>query len=98
MNREQQLQARDVDRISTALIDLGVTVIKRNPVPTALYVIGKSIYCPFFLYGGVILEPASISSSHNPIRYSYLPTFQWLQPFRGAEDTVQQRNAEHQLS
>lgn len=46
--RDQQLQAaRDLDRASTVMIDLGVKVIKRNPIKVGAYLIGILI-CLFF--------------------------------------------------
>jgi hypothetical protein len=45
--RNQQIQARELEKISTALIDLGIKTIKKNPVPVGLYFIGILI-CLFF--------------------------------------------------
>ena len=47
-NRQDALQrANQIDTFSTALINLGVTVVKRHPVPTAFYAFGVLI-CLFF--------------------------------------------------
>lgn len=47
-------QARDMDRLSTALIDAGIGLVKRNPVPSALYVLGLFL-CLFF--NGLDVQP-----------------------------------------
>jgi hypothetical protein len=47
-DRDQQLQmARDMDRMSTALIDFGTRVVKKNPIKVGGYIIGLLI-CLFF--------------------------------------------------
>lgn len=47
-SRDQQIaQARELDRISTLLIDVGVRTVKRNPIKVSLYVVGLAI-CLFF--------------------------------------------------
>ena len=43
----QVLTARELDRISTAMITLGVNVVKRNPIKVGSYLIGILI-CLFF--------------------------------------------------
>lgn len=46
--RDRQLQqARELDRLSTVLIDEGIKVVKRNPMKTSLYVVGL-LLCLFF--------------------------------------------------
>ena len=45
--RNQQIQARELEKLSTALIDVGINAVKRNPVPSGLYVIGI-LLCLFF--------------------------------------------------
>lgn len=42
----QALQARELDRLSTAMIDLGVRVVKKNPIKVGSYFIGL-IICLF---------------------------------------------------
>lgn len=45
--QEVNVQARQLDDLSTALINLGVTVVKKNPVISASYVLGI-LLCLFF--------------------------------------------------
>jgi hypothetical protein len=47
--QDNAIQARELDKASTALIDLGVNVVKKNPVKTGLYLVGLLI-C--FLFNG----------------------------------------------
>jgi len=37
---EQVLTAREMDRMSTALIDVGIRLVKQNPIPVGMYFIG----------------------------------------------------------
>ena len=46
-------QARQFDQLSTALIDVGVNVVKKNPIKVSLYFVGLAI-C--FLFNGVKLS------------------------------------------
>lgn len=47
-SRDRQiLQARELDRLSTVLIDAGVRFVKRNPIPVGIYAFGLLI-CLFF--------------------------------------------------
>ena len=45
--QHQQLQVRELERVSTVLIDAGIQVIKKNPIPTGLYFVGL-LLCLFF--------------------------------------------------
>lgn len=47
-DRDQQLaNAREIDRVSTIMLDLGVKVVKRNPLKVGGYVVGL-LLCLFF--------------------------------------------------
>jgi hypothetical protein len=43
----QEIQQRELERASSALIDLGVRTVKRNPIKVGAYVIGL-LFCYFF--------------------------------------------------
>ena len=44
---EQIASAREIDRISTVLIDAGYIFVKRNPIPTVMYLVGILICIAF---------------------------------------------------
>lgn len=45
--RERELQVRQLERVSTALIDFGVQTVRKNPIPSGMYLIGILV-CLFF--------------------------------------------------
>ena len=60
-----RLHPDDVDKISTALIDVGVGAVKRNPIKTGFYLLGL-ILCLFF--NGFELEPTQVQAYENDMR------------------------------
>ena len=60
MNNE--LQARELENLSTALINFGVKTVKRNPIKFSLYVVGAFL-C--FFFNGLSV------SSENLTNYNY---------------------------
>ena len=66
MDREVRLQqARNLDNISTALVNAGINVVKRNPIPSAAYVFGVLI-CLFF--SGFNVSPEMENQFHSDLR------------------------------
>ena len=55
----------DIDRMSTALIDVGISTVKRNPVKTGLYLLGL-LLCLFF--NGLELEQSQVQEYENDMR------------------------------
>ena len=55
----------DIDKMSTALIDVGVSAVKRNPIKTAFYFLGLML-CLFF--NGLELEPSQIQAYENDMK------------------------------
>jgi hypothetical protein len=45
--RNQQISAQNIQRFSDELINGGINAIKRNPIPSGLYVVGVLV-CLFF--------------------------------------------------
>lgn len=53
--RDQQLQqARELDRLSTVLVNVGVNAVKRNPIKVSLYFVGLFL-C--LLFNGFAIKP-----------------------------------------
>jgi hypothetical protein len=62
-NRDAQVaRAREIDQLSTVLIDYGVKAVKRNPIKVSLYVVGLLI-C--LLFNGIQPSPEASASFEN---------------------------------
>ena len=48
-HQDNVVQAREIDKVSTVLIDFGVNVVKKNPIKVGFYVVGI-LLC--FLFNG----------------------------------------------
>jgi hypothetical protein len=72
-SRDRQLQvARDIDRVSTVLINAGVSTVKKNPIKFSLYIVGVAL-CLFF--NGVKLsvgQVQNLDAGLNEINYQHI--------------------------
>jgi hypothetical protein len=75
-HNERQLQARDLDRLSTALINLGVKTIKKNPIKVSLYFVGILL---FTFFQGFKVTPIQREAFHTELQKLDSATLQRLE-------------------
>ena len=60
-----RLHPDDIDKMSTALIDVGVSAVKRNPMKTGFYLLGL-LLCLFF--NGLELQPSQVQEYERDMK------------------------------